>query len=74
LDIKDGTTTMYVDDDGDNGDGGDGNGNGNGNSESNSNDAATVVVGVTVNEDNGGNLRMAIGQRQLDNNNGMTMM
>jgi hypothetical protein len=65
---------MHVDNDGNNGDGGDGNSDGNGNGNGNSNDAAAVVDGYDVDEDNGGNSRVAVGQRQLDDNDGTTMM
>jgi hypothetical protein len=59
-----------VNDDGNDGNGGDGDGNGN----SNGDDAAATADGNDVNDDNGSNLRMVIGQRQFNNNDGMTMM
>ncbi len=67
---------MYVDNDNDdgNGNGRDSDGNGNGNGNGNSNDAAATAVGDTVDEEDCGALRTAIGQRQLDNNNGMMTM
>jgi hypothetical protein len=76
LDVDDGTTLMYVNDDGDNGDGDgeDGDGNGNGNGNGNSNDAAAAAVGITVDEDDCGALKTAIVRWRLDNNNGTTTM
>jgi hypothetical protein len=66
---------MYINDDGDDGDGGDSNDNGKGNSKGNSNDAAAAAISGNVDEDDGGNLRTAIGQRGLDNDNGtMTIL
>ncbi len=74
FDDDDGTTTMYVGDDGNGGDGGDGNGNSDGGGDGNGDDATATAVGDDVDEDNHGNLRTTIGQRQLDNDDGMTMM
>ncbi len=59
-----------IDDDGDDGNGGDGNGDGNG--KGNSNDAAAATNSDDVDDNDGGNLRMAIGQWRLDDNNGTT--
>jgi hypothetical protein len=61
-----------VNNDGNNGDGK----KGNGNSDSNGNwdDAAATNNSYDVDEDNGGNLRTAIGQWQLDNDDGTTPM
>ncbi len=80
MDDNHGTTTICVNDDGNDGDGGDGegdgDGDGNGNGDSNgdgdcdgdgdANDA-TAVDGKDVNEDNGGDSRMAIGRQRWDN-------
>jgi hypothetical protein len=74
LDVDNGTMAMYVDNDGDDGNGRDSNGNGNGDNDGNGNDAGATANGSDVKEDNGGNSRTAIGQRQLDNENGMTTM
>ncbi len=74
MDVNNGTTLMYIDDDGDNGNVRDGNGKCNGNGDGNSHDAASSAVGDTVDDNDGGNSRTAIGRRQLDNNNGTTTM
>jgi hypothetical protein len=71
FDDNSGTMRMYLDDDGNEDDGRDSNGNGDG--DGNSNDDATAN-GANVNEDDSSNLRTTIGRRQLDNNNGTTMM
>ncbi len=63
-----------VNHDGNNGNGGDSDGDGNGDCVGNGNDAAAANDGNNVDEEDGGNSRMAIGQWQLDNNNGMTRM
>jgi hypothetical protein len=52
----------------------DGNSDGNGDGNSNSNDAAATANGYDVDEDDGGNLRMAIGRWQLNANNWTTTM
>jgi hypothetical protein len=61
LDIDDGTTSMYVDNDGDDGNSRDGDGNSNSNGNGNNDDAAAAAIGNTVNEDDCGASRMAIG-------------
>ncbi len=69
-----GTTTMYIDNDGNGSDDGDGNSDSKGDGDGNGNDDATATNGKDVNEDNSGNSRTTIGQWQLDDNNGtMTM-
>jgi hypothetical protein len=61
-----------VNNDGDDGDGGDSNGNFN--DDSNSDDADAAANSDDVDDNDSGVLRTAIGQRQLDNNDGTTMM
>ncbi len=61
---------VYANDDGDDGDGGDGDGNSNGGG----NDAIAAANGDDVNDNDGGNLRTPIGQRQFDDDGGRTMM
>ncbi len=61
---------MYLDNDGNEGDGGDGDGNGKGNGD----DATANADGNDVNEEDSGNSRTTIGQRQLDDDNGTTTM
>ena len=61
-----------VNNDGNDSDGGDSDGNGDG--DSNGVDADAAANGDDVDDDNSGILRTAIGQRQLDNNYGTTMM
>jgi hypothetical protein len=61
LNIDDWTTSMYVDNDGDDGNGRDGDGNSNGNGNGNNDDATAAAIGNTVDEDNCGASRMAIG-------------
>jgi hypothetical protein len=67
---------MYVNNDSGNGNGEDDNGNGNGNGDGNGDgaDAATAANSNNVDELNGRDLRKAIGQWQLDNNNGTAAM
>ncbi len=66
---------MYVNNDGNDGNGGDINGDGNGNGDGDGDqDDAAAADGDDVNEDDGCILRTTIGQWQLDNNNGPTMM
>ncbi len=63
MDNDNGTKRICVDDDGDDGNGGDGEGNGNGNSDRDGNtDDAATVNGEDVDEDDGGNSRMASGR------------
>ncbi len=59
-----------IDDDGNDGDGRDGDGDGNGKGDGD--DAAAATNSDDVNDDDGGNSRMAIGRRQLDVDNGTT--
>ncbi len=61
-------------DEGNNGKGGDDNGNGNSNSDGNGNDADAAANSNNVDDKCGSNSRMAFGQRQLDDNDGMTRM
>jgi hypothetical protein len=61
-----------VKDDGNNGNGRDRDSNGNGNGDGDN--ATTAANGNDVNDDDMGVSRTAIGQRQLDDNNGMTTM
>ncbi len=62
---NDGTTMMYVNDDGNGGNGGDGDGNsdgnGNGDGDGDGNDATTAANGDNADEDSCGNLRTTIG-------------
>jgi hypothetical protein len=74
FDKDDGTTMMYVVNDGNGGDGRDGDGDSNGDGNGNGDDAAIAADGNNVNEDNSGNFRTTIGQQQLDDDDGMTMM
>jgi hypothetical protein len=77
------TTTMtkqhqqsIVDNDGNDAKGGDSDGNdgGDGNGVGNGDDTTTAANGNNVNDDNGSNSRMEIGQQQLYNGNGTTTM
>ncbi len=72
MDDNNGTTIICVNNDGNDGNDRDGEGNGDGNSDGdcngdgNTNDA-TAVDGEDVDEDNGGDSRMAIGRQRWDN-------
>ncbi len=65
---------MYFDNDTIDGKGRDGDSDSNSNCNGDGNDATAAADGNDVNEDNGGNLRMAIGQWLLDNDNGKITM
>ncbi len=72
MDDNNGKTTICVNDDGDDGYGGDGEGgsddNGDGDCDGDGDaDDAAAVDGEDVDEDNGGNSRMAIGRQRWDN-------